>query len=65
VKITIDMRSPEEKKHSTKFSGFAAESYEGLNQPVADEIARKAQFYLPKPLAVGKKRIRVTIEEVE
>lgn len=65
MKITFLMADPEPKKHSTKFdfSGFEAGA-PTLPDPIVNGLKR-ASFYIPKPIADGAKKIRVTIEVVD
>lgn len=67
-RITFTMGTPDEKKHSTRFDFDQIDS--SITVPVVgvpiDSLSKfKPSFYIPKPFAVGAKKVRVTIEVVE
>lgn len=66
MKITFTMTPHENRpKHSTRFELEAIESAD-IGGVVAFTHAKfRPSFYIPKPVAEGARRIRVTIEEVE
>jgi len=64
-KVTFIMTHHSAHVHSNRFNTLSIGDMEQVPNPEEKAKLEKANFYIPKPLADGAKKIRVTIEVVE